>query len=293
MTIESAARLLDSHDDYRVLRRLKTRWIVAPRPLAPGEREAVIVDTETTGLDPRHDEIIELGMVRFIHDHAGAVIAVTGVFSALQEPSRLITPEVTRLTGITDDMVEGQRIDLDAVEAFIADAELVIAHNASFDRPFCERLARGFDPKPWACSVRDVDWVGLGYEGSKLGYLVNQAGWFHHGHRAVDDCYALLKMLTDCPTGRDAPVLHDLLIRAEAMRVRIWAEGAPYDLKDQLKRRGYKWDNGGGDGRPKAWWVEVDEAAYETEIAFLEQDIYRRQVWPRSQRITACERYKI
>ena len=47
----------------------------------------------------------------------------------------------SRLTGITDAMLAGQRINLDAVEAFIEQADLVIAHNAGFDRPFCERLA--------------------------------------------------------------------------------------------------------------------------------------------------------
>lgn len=74
-------------------------------------------------------------------------------------------------------------------------------------------------------------------------------------------------------------------------RIRIWAEGAPYDLKDQLRRRGYRWSDG-SDGRPRSWWVEVDEAHAETEIAFLEGEIYMRRVRPRAQRITACDRYK-
>ena len=63
----------------------------------------------------------------------------------------------------------------------MADADIVIAHNANFDRPFCERLARGFESKPWACSVKEVSWAEFGYEGSKLGYLVGQSGWFHTG----------------------------------------------------------------------------------------------------------------
>ena len=260
-------------------------------PLAPGERLPVVVDTETTGLDHRHDEVIELGMVAFIHDASGAVLEVAGVFNALQEPTKPISPEITWLTGITDAMVEGQRIDLDAVEAFIEAADLVIAHNAGFDRPFCERLVRGFDPKPWACSVREVDWATHGYEGTKLGYLVGQSGWFHQGHRAVDDCHALLEVLALTLPGQKRTALGHLLERSEATRVRIWAEGAPYDLKDQLKRRGYRWD-GGGEGRPRAWWVEVDEALAEAEVAYLEGEIYMRRVRPRAQRITACERYK-
>ena len=233
-----AAKVLEASDDYRVLRRLRPHAITAPRPLAPGERLTVIVDTETTGLDHGRHEVIELGMVAFVHDASGAILAVTGEFSALQEPSDPLAPEITRLTGITDAMLAGQRIDLAAVESFIADADLVIAHNAGFDRPFCERLARGFEPKPWACSVKEVDWPGLGYEGTKLGYLVGQSGWFHTGHRATDDCHALLAILAAPLPERGGSALGQLLLRADAARVRIWAESAPYDLKDQLRRRG-------------------------------------------------------
>ncbi|MDX7952126.1 3'-5' exonuclease [Lichenihabitans sp. Uapishka_5] len=288
---EAAARLLEAHGDYQVLRRLVPRVTAPSRPLMLGERVAVIVDTETTGLDHKHDEVIELGMVAFIHDATGTVLDVIDTFSALQEPSRAIGPEITRLTGITDAMVEGQCIDIDAVETFIEVADLVIAHNAAFDRPFCERLTRGFDPKPWGCSVKEVDWATHGFEGSKLGYLVGQSGLFHQGHRAVDDCHALLEVLAQTRPEQELTMLGHLLVRSEATRVRIWAEGAPYDLKDQLKRRGYRWD-GGGDGRPRAWWVEVDEALAEAEIAYLEGEIYMRRVRPRAQRITACERYK-
>ncbi|MDX7951629.1 exonuclease domain-containing protein [Lichenihabitans sp. Uapishka_5] len=91
ITPEAAAKVLDASDDYRVLRRLRPREIADSRPLGPGERLAVAVDTETTGLDHRHHEVIELGMVAFVHDDHGALLAVTGEFSSLQEPSGLST----------------------------------------------------------------------------------------------------------------------------------------------------------------------------------------------------------
>ncbi|MDX7951796.1 3'-5' exonuclease [Lichenihabitans sp. Uapishka_5] len=291
VTPESAAALLDAHDDYRVLRRLQPRAAVGPRQLQPGERLTVIVDTETTGLDHKRHEVIELGMVAFVHDAEGRVLDIVGEFSGLQESSDPVPPEITRLTGITDAMLAGQRIDLEAVEAFIAEADLIIAHNAGFDRPFCERLARGFEPKPWACSVKEVPWAEFGFEGSKLGYLVGQSGWFHTGHRATDDCHALLEVLMAPLTNHAGSALGQLLTRSDAARIRIWAEGAPFELKDQLKVRGYRWSNG-SDGRPRSWWVEVDEPLAEAEIAFLEGEIYMRRVRPRAQRITACERYK-
>ena len=291
ITPEMAANALEASDDYRVLRRLRPREIVDPRPLGPGERLAVIVDTETTGLDHRRHEVIELGMVAFVHDDHGSVLAVTGEFGGLQEPSEILPPEIVRLTGITDEMLEGRRIDVAAVEEFIAGADLVIAHNAGFDRSFCERLARGFVPKPWACSVKEVDWAGLGFEGTKLGYLVGQSGWFHAGHRAVDDCHALLAVLAAPTSDGSGPALRQLLTNSARTRVRVWGEGAPFDLKDQLKQRGYRWSDG-GDGRPRSWWIEVDESLAGAEIEYLEREIYMRRVRPRAQPITACDRYR-
>ena len=59
---EELARLLESHPDYRVLRRLVPRTDFGVKPLGPVGR-LVILDTETTGLDNRLDRIIELALL--------------------------------------------------------------------------------------------------------------------------------------------------------------------------------------------------------------------------------------
>ena len=78
--------------------------------LQPGEKIGIILDTETTGLDYRRHEIIELGMVMFTYGAEG-IRDVVGVFDELREPGEPIAPDITRITGITDDMVAGQSID--------------------------------------------------------------------------------------------------------------------------------------------------------------------------------------
>ncbi|WP_262031326.1 3'-5' exonuclease [Microvirga sp. Mcv34] len=288
---ETAIDALEGSGQYRVLRRLQPRPIVGARVAVPGERIAVIVDTETTGLDHTRDEVIEIGMVAFSYYENGRIGDVVGTYNALREPTIPITPEITRLTGITPEMVKGQAIDLDDVEAFIQPAHLVIAHNARFDRPFCERVAHGFSLKAWACSHAEVSWSDFGFEGSKLGYLLSQCGWFHQGHRAVEDCHALLEVLAAPLRGGTGCAMSHLLASARKAFVRIWAEGAPFDLKDNLKKRGYRW-NDGTNGRPKSWFIEIDEDAYEAEMKFLRQEIYRRGVEPFTQRITALERFR-
>ncbi|MGF9764351.1 3'-5' exonuclease [Microvirga sp. 0TCS3.31] len=288
---EAAADILEASGQYCVLRRLRSRPVVTARMAVLGERVAVIVDTETTGLDYTRDEVIEIGMVAFSYDDDGRIGDVIGTYNALREPTVPITPEITRLTGITPEMVMGQAIDLDAVEAFIQLAHLVIAHNARFDRPFCERMAHGFSLKAWACSHAEVSWSEYGFEGSKLGYLLSQCGWFHQGHRAVEDCHALLEVLAAPLQGETACAMTHLLASARKALLRIWAEGSPFDMKDNLKKRGYRW-NDGTSGQPKSWFIEIAEDAYEAEMKFLRQEIYRRDVQPFTQRITAFERFR-
>jgi DNA polymerase-3 subunit epsilon len=131
----------------------------------------------------------------------------------------------------------------------------------------------------------------LGFEGSRLGYLIGQCGYFHQVHRAVDDCEALLEVLAHpLPGGSGRPLQH-LLASAGKGSIRVWAENSPFDLKDLLKKRGYRW-NDGSEGRLKSWCTEVPEEAYPDELCFLQTEIYRSSVEPAIQKITGYERFR-
>jgi DNA polymerase-3 subunit epsilon len=86
----------------------------------------------------------------------------------ISPPSTLA--EITALTGITDEMVAGRSIDPAAVEAIIADAAIVIAHNAKFDRPIAENDWPVFKGVDWACSLDEIPWRENGFEETKLSF---------------------------------------------------------------------------------------------------------------------------
>lgn len=286
---DMVAHLLET-GHYRILKKLERRGIAAVIR-AEYPLRGVILDTETTGLSHRRDEIIEIGAIAFTFDACGNIGDVTGVYGGLQQPTVSIPAEITKLTGITDEMVVGQTIDMDALRSLIGPADLIIAHNAGFDRPFCEAFSTMFDNKAWACSNSEVGWAARGYEGTKLGYLVGQAGYFHDGHRAVDDCFALLEVLAreDGDTGTPFAELYEASQRS---RVRIFAENSPFDMKDHLKARGYRWSDG-SEGRPKSWWIELAEETVDDELGYLRSEIYR---WPDAdppiRRLTAFDRFR-
>ncbi|MGX1167075.1 DNA polymerase-3 subunit epsilon [Bradyrhizobium sp. USDA 372] len=287
--LAAMAEALSRSADYRVLRRLVPRPAYQPT-VGQDCRTGILLDTETTGLDHAKDEIIELGMVKFDYAADGRIIGVRDTFSAFNEPSAPISAEVTALTGITEDMVAGHKFDDAAVAAFAEDAVIMIAHNSAFDRKFVERYWPVFEHRAWACSMSEIDWRKHGFAGSQLGYLLNGAGYFHQAHRAVDDCHALLEVLAfELPTA-GSPALSLLLETARKPTMRVWAEQTAFELKDSLKRRGYRW-NDGSDGRPKSWFIDVHEAALDDEIAFLRTQIYMQDVEPTVQRLTAFTRF--
>lgn len=265
---ELHAIALRSSGDFRVLRKLEQR-LLYERPISPTMKTGLIIDVETTGLDPRTDEIIEIGMVRFAYTPAGVVLGPTAEFLAFNEPSRPIPTAVTRMTGITDAMVAGHRIDLDKVRAFIATADIVIAHNAGFDRRFCERLCPDFAHKPWACSQTQIAWADEGFEGTKLFYIAYQYRFYFEGHRAIDDVYALLEILEQPLPRSGTTALTAMLEAARKKTFRVYALGAPFEVKDRLKARGFRWGTG-DDGKPRAWHREVDVDHISVELEFLD-----------------------
>lgn len=291
LTLAAMAEALVKSADYRVLRRLVSRKTFAPS-IGQSTKTGILLDVETTGLDQRKHEIIELGMVKFDYLPDGRIVGIKDVFSSFNEPSEPIPLEIAALTGITNAMVAGQRTNEAAVSSFADDAVIVIAHNASFDRKFAERYWPIFQRKAWGCSATEVAWRKHGFEGSRLGYLLNGAGFFHQAHRAVDDCHALLEILgLELPTpGTSA--LAVLLEQARKKTMRVWAEQSPFGLKDSLKRRGYCWSDG-SDGKPRSWYIDVDESKLDDEIAFLKAEIYLQDVEPHLQALTAFDRFSL
>ncbi|BAE50877.1 DNA polymerase III epsilon subunit and related 3'-5' exonuclease [Paramagnetospirillum magneticum AMB-1] len=288
---EKMAVALEATGQYRVLRKLIPRQNLVPHD-GSKTRLGIFIDLETTGLDPAKDEIIELAMVPFVYGLDGRIFEIQDAFQGLRQPSNPIPAEITKLTGITDEMVAGKVIDPAEVAAFAAPAAIVIAHNAAFDRKFIERFCPSFSTKPWGCSMSQVDWTGEGFEGTKLGYLLGGFGLFHDGHRATDDCHAAIEILARPLPKSGVPAMGKLLEKAREATCRVWAENSPFDLKDVLKARGYRWSDG-SDGRPRAWFIDVPEDQLQQEKDFLVQEIYQREVDIHAARITAVDRFSI
>lgn len=269
--VAAAVRLLADNPDHRVLRRISEMTLpLSPATPAEPVRIGVVVDIETEGLDPVEHRIIELAMRRFRFDAAGRIVAVGAPRVWREDPGRPLDTAITRLTGLTDADLATQVIDDIAATAMLRSADVVVAHHAAFDCPRVEARLPGATGRPWACSMVEVDWPGLGFDGRSLCHLLMQAGWFHDGHRAATDILALLHLLAhevpDGATGQTTTVLGQMIGRAERPTVRVEAFDTPFAVKDRLKARGYTWypDR-------RYWWTEVLPEQLEPEQLWLQR----------------------
>lgn len=290
LPFEEYADALERTGQYRVLRRLPN-LDYERRSAFPEERIVAIIDTETTGLDSSSDEVIEFAGIAFSYSYDGLLINPLDFISQLQESRSPLREEIVQLTGISYAMIKGKSFDIGAIENFIQSVDLIVAHNAAFDRPFCEKISKIFANKPWACSATEVNWKALGYEGTKLAYLVNSSGWFFDAHRALDDCRALAKVLST-ETSSIAPhtPFGHLLASAREVKLRI-AFSAPFELRMSLRERGFRWKPG-QEGKAGKWTGDFSEVDARNLVNWLTGTLGITKAVISVDRITAFDRYR-
>lgn len=154
----------------------------------------IVLDTETTGLKPKEDEIIQLSMLKIKN---GKVI---DIFNEFYKPYKTIPERTTKLNGISDETVKEKshfEDSLGEVISFIGDSPLV-GHNIGFDLSFLEKYFLVKENKK-IMNVWD-DTMKLSKENfySPKYSLEFLSSRFNHryfpSHNSLDDCYATFEL---------------------------------------------------------------------------------------------------
>lgn len=273
---EIAITALHATGEYTVVRKLNLeRDSRFTQRSIQGSKIGLCLDTETTGLNHTEDKIIELGIVAFEYDPiTAAIIRITDRYNGFEDPGCSLSKEIIEITGITDAMLAGQSFDDAQVKALADKATLVIAHNSAFDRKFVEDRYPIFTTLPWACTLAQLDWSKERIGSRTLEYLLYKCGGYSiNAHRALDDAEGVLGLLLGSFPVSGTPIFKTLLEKSDEMTSRICAVGAPFDKKDILKQRGYRW-NDGSNNSCKGWWTDVPQHLEQDELSYLGTEIY-------------------
>lgn len=209
------------------------------------------LDFETTGLDPKIDQVTEVGLVLFDTD-AHQPVRINGL---LVRTEFGITPEITALTGITDKMLDAygvsSSIAVKGILSMAKSADYFCAHNGiDFDKPFldtwCTREQVEMPAQMWIDTKTDLPKEAYGKSAS-MKYMAADHGFLYDAHRAVSDVMAMFKIL-------DRYDINAVIERAKTPNVHVRAV-VSYDDRLLAKERGYHW-------RPEAkLWVKPLKAS--------------------------------
>ncbi|MEY3219097.1 MAG: hypothetical protein RIT27_454 [Pseudomonadota bacterium] len=159
----------------------------------------VVLDTETTGLDPKNGHrIIEIGCVELFNRQ------ITGqTFHTYLQPEREVDPDAMKVHGITNEFLLDKPLFNDIVDSFlnfVKDAELII-HNAPFDVGFLNH-----ELKQWKTEQLPIDKTN-----QILDTLVLARKWYPGQRNSLD---ALCKRFNIDNTQRQ---LHGALLDAQIL----------------------------------------------------------------------------
>ena len=162
----------------------------------------VVFDIETSGLNPHKDKIIEISAIKYINNKP------VDKFSYLIDPQINISEIITRVTGLTDDDLKGEKTINEVLPMFlnfIGDYP-IIGHNVRFDYDFIEANINRLNLKHIKNKIIDTLFLSritiYDSENHKLETLKKYLNLDYNSHRALDDCLTCNALYQYCKNKR-------------------------------------------------------------------------------------------
>lgn len=221
------------------------------------------VDFETTGLDTTKDSATEAGAVLWDWEAKTPVL----IYSKFVNASVPISQEITKLTGITQEMVttygEAESEIALNFQDLIEKADYICAHNAPFDKGVYTELCKRSNLKPtdklWLDTSVDVPYSEKLTGSRKLVHLAAEHGFVNpFAHRAVTDVLTMLMILAKYD-------INEVIENAKAIKITVMAN-TNYEQRELAKNAGFRWD-----APIKAWTKVIKQNSMGKEIEKCEK----------------------
>jgi DNA polymerase-3 subunit epsilon len=207
----------------------------------------LILDTETTGLDPSQHKVIEVGAILYSVDYQTVLHQFATLLHAKENPQERINCIPAAALHHLDEYLVG--LSLMMLKRMAAQADCVVAHNVAFDRQWFDGdrlpVLVGCDEQPltWLCTMTDFVFPNQTKPNESLVSLALAHGiGVSSAHRALTDCQ-LIAALFDR--------MDDLLgmIAYAARPKALYVAHVSYDDRQLAKDAGFSWNQ----LVPKAW----------------------------------------
>ncbi|MGB0563077.1 MAG: 3'-5' exonuclease [Spirulinaceae cyanobacterium] len=200
----------------------------------------LIVDLETTGLDPKQHRPIELGAVFYSVKYACTIHQLSTLFPVDQNPAQTVNhiPVDASFAAL-----EQCQTLLGIFELWVEQADYLVAHNAAFDRQWFGKTLLPKITKPWLCTYEDFIWPENARPSNLITTALNHGIGVNQAHRALSDCQliaALFDRVEYHRSGQLAELVEQAIARSTEPRVYVIAEVSRAD-KDLAKQRGFRW----------------------------------------------------
>lgn len=149
----------------------------------------IVLDIETTGLNPNSNEIIELSALKVVNGK------IHEEYSKLVKPSGYLSPFITRLTGINSEMLKNAPHIKEAVKEFndFCSDSIIVGHNITFDIGFINAKLQKYHNVPFDNEYIDTLTIARKLlpqlKNKKLGTIAQHFNLDTEGmHRGLKDC---------------------------------------------------------------------------------------------------------
>lgn len=163
----------------------------------------LIIDTETSGLNPSTEPLLEVGAILYNVPTKSILLKTTAFLHGTINNAFHINKIDIHWLSKVDHVIQLSHLNLIAI--MLSKSDMVIAHNAKFDKSFLEnnQLLKCFSQEAnWICSAWDIKWPFT--KDKKLATLASHFGIdYSKAHRALDDCEILLECLLKLETFED------------------------------------------------------------------------------------------
>ena len=224
----------------------------------------LILDTETTGLDPHANSCLEVGVVLFDLPSRQVLAQQSFLLPVEENPAE----PINRIPASATNRPQPWQAALVYFQALVESADVVVAHNAAFDRQWFGRGVLPSISKPWLCSMEEMRWPADRQLRARpsvrdLALAYEIPVW--SAHRALTDCIYLAEVFRRCED-LEEQVRLGLEPRA------LFKAQVSYDQRHLARDAGFRWN----DPVAGAWTrrLSVREAeALEFPVQMLEAEL--------------------